>query len=108
MTDQAIKTAYERDGYVVVKDIIDNRDLDPIRDFIKAKVDAYSDELYSEDPSHNDCSRHQSVGGNYRRAMKTNLLKDGTPRFVKNWISYLATGLLVCSDANSTISTIVA
>ena len=48
MTDQEIKTAYERDGYVVLRDIIDNRDLDPIRDFIKAKVDAYSDELYTE------------------------------------------------------------
>ena len=39
MTDQEIKTAYERDGYVVLRDIIDNRDLDPIRDFIKVKVD---------------------------------------------------------------------
>ena len=48
MTDQEIKTAYERDGYVVLKDIIDDRDLDPMRDFIKAKVDTYSRELYSE------------------------------------------------------------
>ena len=48
MTDQEIKTAYERDGYVVVRDIIDNRDLDPIRDFIKAKVETYSRELYDE------------------------------------------------------------
>ena len=48
MIDQEIKTAYEQNGYVVVRDIIDNRDLDPIRDFIKAKVDAYSRELYSE------------------------------------------------------------
>ena len=48
MTDQEIKTAYERDGYVVLRDIIDNKDLDPIRDFIKAKVDAYGRELYSE------------------------------------------------------------
>ena len=48
MTDQEIKTVYERDGYVVLRDIINDRDLDPIRDFIKAKVDAYSDELYTE------------------------------------------------------------
>ena len=48
MTDQEIKTAYEREGYVVLKDIIDDRDLEPMRDFIKAKVDTYSRELYSE------------------------------------------------------------
>jgi ectoine hydroxylase-related dioxygenase (phytanoyl-CoA dioxygenase family) len=48
MKDQEIKASYEREGYVVVRDLIDNRDLDPIRDFIKAKVDAYSRELYSE------------------------------------------------------------
>ena len=48
MTDQEIKTAYERDGFVVLKDIIDDRDLNPIRNFIKAKVDAYSRELYTE------------------------------------------------------------
>ena len=48
MTDQEIKTAYERDGYVVLKDIIDNRDLDPMRNFIKAKVDGYCRKLYSE------------------------------------------------------------
>ena len=48
MTNQEIKTAYERDGYVVLKDIIDHQDLEPMRDFIKAKVDAYSRELYNE------------------------------------------------------------
>ena len=48
MMDREIKTAYERDGYVVLKDIIDDQDLEPMRDFIKAKVDAYSRELYSE------------------------------------------------------------
>ena len=48
MTNQEIKSSYERDGYVVVRDIIDNRDLNPIRNFIKAKVDAYSNELYTE------------------------------------------------------------
>ena len=48
MTNQEIKTAYELDGYVVVRDIINNRDLDPIRNFIEAKVDAYSHELYTQ------------------------------------------------------------
>ncbi|MYC76615.1 phytanoyl-CoA dioxygenase family protein [Candidatus Poribacteria bacterium] len=48
MADQEIKTAYERDGYVVVRDLIDDGDLEPMRDFIKAKVEAYSRELYSE------------------------------------------------------------
>ena len=48
MTDQEIKTAYERDGYVVLRDIIDDRDLEPMRDFIKTKVDTYSRGLYSE------------------------------------------------------------
>ena len=48
MTNQEIKTAYERDGYVVLTDIIDDPDLEPMRDFIKTKVDAYSRELYSE------------------------------------------------------------
>lgn len=48
MTDQEIKTAYERDGYVVLRDIIDDRDLEPMRDFIKAKVDGYSRELYDK------------------------------------------------------------
>ena len=35
MTDQEIRTAFERDGYAVVKDLIDTRDLEPLRDFIK-------------------------------------------------------------------------
>lgn len=48
MMNQEIKAAYERDGYVVIRDLIDDRDLEPIRDFIKAKVDAYGRELYGE------------------------------------------------------------
>ncbi len=48
MTDREIRTAFERDGYVVVEDLIDARDLEPIREFIEAKVDAYSRELHSE------------------------------------------------------------
>ena len=45
---QEIKSSYERDGYVVVRDLIDDRDLEPMRDFIKAGVDAYGHELYAQ------------------------------------------------------------
>ena len=48
MTDQDIKASYERDGYVVVNDIIDDGDLDPMSNFIKARVDEYAHELYAE------------------------------------------------------------
>ncbi len=48
MTAQEIKDTYERNGCVIVKDIIDDRDLDPIRDNIKAKVDEYAREQYAE------------------------------------------------------------
>lgn len=48
MTDEEIRAAYERDGYVVVKDIIDVADLDPLRGFIQASVDDYAREQYAE------------------------------------------------------------
>jgi phytanoyl-CoA hydroxylase len=48
MTDQEIKASYQRDGYVVVKDIIDPIDLDPLRNFIKAKVDENAREQYTQ------------------------------------------------------------
>ena len=48
MTDQEIKDTYERNGCIIVKDIIDDRDLDPIRDHIKARVDEYAREQYAE------------------------------------------------------------
>ncbi len=48
MTGKEIQTSYERDGCVVVRDLIDNRDLEPMRNFIRAGVDAYSRELYAE------------------------------------------------------------
>ena len=47
MTDQEIKDSYDRDGYVVVREIIDDRDLDPMRNFIKEKVDTYVNEQYA-------------------------------------------------------------
>ena len=48
MTDQEIKESYERDGYVVVRDLIDSGDLDPIRNFIKARVDEYAREQHDQ------------------------------------------------------------
>ena len=48
MKDQEIVDSYERDGFVVVKDIIDDRDLDPMRNFIKAKVDEYAGEQFAQ------------------------------------------------------------
>ena len=48
MTAAEIKATYERDGCVVVKDIIEDGDLDPIRDHIKAKVEEYAREQYEE------------------------------------------------------------
>jgi ectoine hydroxylase-related dioxygenase (phytanoyl-CoA dioxygenase family) len=47
-TDQEIKEAYERDGCVVVNDIICKHELDPIRDHIETKVDEYAREQYTE------------------------------------------------------------
>ena len=64
MTDQEIRTAFEREGYVVVKDIIDTRDLEPICDFIKEKVDAYSRELHDEGKL-SSCYEDESFGRRY-------------------------------------------
>ena len=64
MTDREIRTAFERDGYVVVEDLIDARDLEPIREFIEAKVDAYSRELYSEGKL-SSCHEDESFGRRY-------------------------------------------
>ena len=47
MTDQKIKASYEQAGFVVVRDLIDDGDLAPISDFIKARVDAYAREQYA-------------------------------------------------------------
>ena len=48
MTDQEIKGSYEQNGYVVVDNIIDESELDPMRNFIKAKVDDYAREQVAE------------------------------------------------------------
>ena len=48
MTDKEIKESYKRDGYVVVRDIIDDGDLDPMRNFIGMKVGEYAREQYAQ------------------------------------------------------------
>ncbi len=48
MTDSQTKVFFEQDGYVVVNDIIGESELDPIRTFIKMKVDDYAREQRAE------------------------------------------------------------
>ena len=48
MIDNEIEESYEQDGYVVVRDIIDDGDLDPMRNFIRARVDDYAREQYAQ------------------------------------------------------------
>ena len=59
MSDQEIVGCYQRDGYVVVEDVVADADLDPMRDFIAAAVDRYASEqhargdlasLYADEP----------------------------------------------------------
>lgn len=59
MKDQEIVDRYQRDGFVVVDDVVDGADLDPMRDFIGAAVDRYASEqhargdlasLYADEP----------------------------------------------------------
>ncbi|MEM7125314.1 MAG: phytanoyl-CoA dioxygenase family protein [Chloroflexota bacterium] len=48
MNDQELRESYQRDGYVVVRDLIDECALEPIRNFIKSKVDEYAREQYAQ------------------------------------------------------------
>lgn len=48
MTDQKITESYEQNGFVVVDNIVDEAGLDPMRNFIKTKVDEYAREQYAE------------------------------------------------------------
>ena len=59
MNDQEIVDRYQREGYVVVEDVIGDADLDPMRDFIASGVDKYASEqhargdlasLYADEP----------------------------------------------------------
>ncbi len=47
MNDQKIVDRYQRDGYVVVEDVVDDADLDPMRDFIAAAVDRYASSQFA-------------------------------------------------------------
>ncbi len=92
MTDQEIQDSYEQDGFVVVRDIIDDRDLEPLRSFIKAKVDEYA--------------REQYAGANSRRFTRTSPSNAAMPPSAKSRRFHLADGPLALPAANSTISTI--
>lgn len=48
MTDQQVQEDFDRDGYVVVQNIIDEAELDPIRTFIATKVDEYARDQHAE------------------------------------------------------------
>ena len=47
MSNTEIVDRYQRDGYVVVDDVVEDRDLDPMRDFIAAAVDQYASEQHA-------------------------------------------------------------
>ena len=47
MSDTEIVEHYRRDGYVVVDDVVEDPDLDPMRDFIAAAVDRYASEQHA-------------------------------------------------------------
>ena len=47
LSDHEIVERYRRDGYVVVEDIINDSDLDPMRDFLASKVDGYASEQHA-------------------------------------------------------------
>ena len=47
LSDQEIADNYQRDGYVVVADVVGDADLDPMRDFIASKVDRYASEQHA-------------------------------------------------------------
>lgn len=46
--DQEIRDSYNRDGYVVVDGLLDDADLDPMRNFIKDNIDQYACEQFAK------------------------------------------------------------
>lgn len=46
--DREIRDSYNRDGYVVVDGLLEDADLDPMREFITDKIDRYAYELYAK------------------------------------------------------------
>ena len=47
MEDQRVVSRYQRDGFVAFESVIDDADLDPMRDFIRARVDRYAQEQHA-------------------------------------------------------------
>ena len=48
MSDDAIRAAYERDGYLVERGVLAPADLEPVRGFLAAEVDEYAAKLHAE------------------------------------------------------------
>lgn len=46
--DREIRDSYNRDGYVVVDSLLEDADLDPMREFITDKIDRYAYDLYAK------------------------------------------------------------
>lgn len=46
--DREIRDSYNRDGYVVVDGLLEDADLDPMREFITDKIDRYAYDLYAK------------------------------------------------------------
>ena len=47
LSDTEIVDRYRRDGYAVVADVVDDADLDPMRDFIAAAVDQHASQQHA-------------------------------------------------------------
>ena len=47
MNEREIAVSYQRDGYVAVEDIIKDRELAPIREFITGRVDDFAREEHA-------------------------------------------------------------
>ena len=48
MTDDSILTTYQRDGYAIRRGLVPAADLDPVRAFLAAEVDAYARRMLAE------------------------------------------------------------
>ena len=48
MSDAAIRTAYERDGYLIDRGVLSAADLDPVRNLLAGQVDEYARKMHAE------------------------------------------------------------
>ena len=48
MSDAAIRAAYERDGYLVARNVLSAADLDPVRELLAGQVDEYARRMHAE------------------------------------------------------------